>query len=217
MPRSTEIPDCIKAIEPLYITISVMPYSMDRVFLPNGEALEDFKVDITSKLHRFQIVSNMSPQVLIYNFEGIISIESVNTKAGMRYIIMNLRSQREESRIQTYSIFDGLSAESTDSLCLWEKFRNILQGIALAKPVVIARKQGRNNYNLLGCEEKVSRFSEIWKRLLDEQAWIKGKEFSREYPNPTASITLQDMNDLYGNGLALHANYRGISYFRSIV
>lgn len=217
MARSQEIPDWIKEINPQYIIFSVIPYSEDKIFLQSKEALEDFKTDIISRLNYLLDEPNLLPQVFVYNFEGIESIVVNNTISGMRYIFSRFRNQRKENCTQTYPIFDGLSTKSTESLSPWEGMGRSLRGIISSKPVVIARKQERIKYNLLGNEEKVSKFLDLWGALSEKQAWVNGEEFSKEHLNPTATITLHDMNDLYDNGLALHSNYRGTSYFRSII
>lgn len=216
MARSQEIPNCIKEIEPQYRTISVMPYSRDNVFLPNGEALEDFKSDTASRLQSYQDASNTPNQIFVYDFKGITSIEPDYTKAGLRYIFSSFRGQKEKHS-QTYSIFDGLSAEYSGSLSLWEKFRSTLQGMAVSKPVVMARKQARSNYILLGSEDKVLKFLDLCRLLSEKQSWVHGGEFSREYPIPTATITLQNLFDVYNNGLSFHEVYKKTSYYRCIV
>ena len=217
MARSVEVPDCISSIEPKFVTIPMLPYSSNRILFPNEEALEEFKENSINVMHSFEGDLLTPPHILTFDFAGIDSMELSQTRVSLKFIFSHFRGHREENCIQTYSIFDGVSSKSTDVLCLWEKLGSTLQGRISEKPVIVARKQERTKYTLLGYREKVSRFIDLWRMLVEKKSWVNGKEFSKEHPSPTATITLCDLNDLHSNGLALHASYGKISYFRSIV
>ena len=209
-----EIPERISAIKPDYITVFLRVYSKKGVLFPNGEFVEQFHNYCVDLLQSTPDPCT-PPKVIVVDFHGIRVLNYESVKEGFAFPLENFRGERAIHKKGLHSAYVNLSTDYAEFTNPWQVFQSILEEDHVARPVVVARREGQDNYCLIGNARKIAERSECWKKLFKKGGWVNGHEFVNEELKDLPQMEF--LNMLHRDGLALRVVHDRIPYFRSIV
>lgn len=215
MARSTEIPDCIRGIEPGCTTVSMKPFSRDGVLFPDRERVEKYQAKCLDICTNTPADFPSFPVIVVMDFHGIEVLNYESARKSFTFPLEYFRGRRKIHLRELYSTYVNLSTYSIRHASFaspWQSLQYILEDDHVTKPVVVARHEGPI-YSLIGNPRKVAEREQSWRKLLEEGGWVNGHEFIRKLQLPQ----MEFLNRLHRDGLALRAVHNGIPYFRCIV
>lgn len=192
--------------EPVFEAFDLTPFTDNGKFAPTDTHQEHF---IKEGWTRWRAVPEGSdiPHILTIDFTGV--------KVAEPQVVCNtlgvlLRISRARSIRQFYCRLKNLGA--ADSL---EPWNGVCEGLDIADLVVVARRSGQKQFDLIGEGDKRLMYRDGFQALAEERQWIDGGLFSRVRLGQRNTALL---NVMYIDGVVIkHPRYSGPAYYRSLV